>query len=481
MNSFKDYLALKYKLKNLILDPIYNSIQFTSGALQGSGEKTERDLIDNQWLQRLRKIHQLQSTFWVYPSAENSRFTHSIGTMHIAGEFGKVLFRDLKENFEKECPSMCFIEEFLRLCGLLHDIGHGPFGHMFDESFLEQKYQLNHEKIGEKIINTELAGIISKIKRSPSGFFNEEEKIKPEYISYVINRSAKYKLTFPLWLKALRALFCGKFFTVDNLDYVLRDSYFTGYSKDPIKTDRIMFYTSINKEGLVFASAGRNTFKQFLNIKSDLYNSVYFHRTVRSIDLAIESIFYKTMERFCNFNPVENLEKYLDINEWSLFNTCKGWINSKNKTKKELGSKWCKIISRERTWFVALERELTMKPNQEALFFSRFFDSSEFEKNIYDKLIEKFGEDEIKNVTVTVDTKKHDPRPLDINLEEKMKIFDSHTNEIEEKRVLDWIKDFPSRIIIFRVYTNNKDYIKNVSEISNNLMSELDPAFTTNI
>lgn len=481
MYNFNKYLDNKYKSLNLISDPIYGSIEFTSPVPASSDEKCERDLIDNKWLQRLRKIHQLQSTFWVFPSAENSRFIHSLGTMHLAGEFGKHLYKDLKENFKDECPSPNFIEEFLRICGLLHDIGHGPFGHMFDESYLKHQFNgLNHEKISCKIIKEKLDEIIVKIKRSPSGFFNKGEFIVPEYICYVINKSDKYKKSFPKWLKALRCLFCGRFFTIDNLDYVLRDSYFTGYSRDPIKIDRILFYTSINKEGLVFASPGRNTFRQFINLKIDLYNSVYFHRTVRAIDLAIDSIFYKTMEKFCNFNPLDNLDEYLEITEWDLFNICKEWSKSVDKDEKELGIRWQDILMRKKFWFVAFEREINIGSESVALLLEQLT-FKEIENKINERLKEKIGIESFNEVAITVDTKMQDPRPLGMEFEEKMKIFDNKTRTIEEKRIFDWINDIPVKIIIFRVYTDNKKYINEVTGISNDLMSKFKPSITTNI
>ena len=484
MHKFNSYLDNKYKSTNLISDPIYSSIKFTSPIVNSIDETTERDLIDNQWLQRLRKIHQLQSTFWVFPSAENSRFIHSLGTMHLAGEFGRHLYSDLKENFKEECPSPNFIEEFLRVCGLLHDIGHGPFGHMFDESYLKHKFNgLNHEKIGAKIIKEKLKKIIIKIKRSPNGFFNKGEVIVPEYICFVINKSDKYQKFFPKWLKALRCLFCGKFFTVDNLDYVLRDSYFTGYSRDPIKVDRILFYTSINKEGLVFASPGRNTLKQFLNLKVDLYNSVYFHRTVRAIDLAIDSIFYKTMEKICNFNPLDNLDKYLDITDWDLFNVCKEWLKSDSPDEKELGIKWQQILLRQKIWFVAFEKEIKINIGSEsiALFLSKFLDLKEIENNLNTKLKDKVGIKNVRDIAIAVDTQKQDPRPLKMEFDEKMKIFDNKTCTIEEKRILDWISDIPVKIIIFRVYTNSKKYISEIAEISNDMISKFESSITTNI
>ncbi|MBA4397835.1 MAG: metal-dependent phosphohydrolase, partial [Syntrophus sp. (in: bacteria)] len=92
-----------------------------------SSERTEKDLLDSPWLQRLRRIGQLQSARWVYPAAEHSRFQHSLGTMHVAGEFGKTLYPSLREVCP-EAPSANYVEALLRLGGLLHDVGHGPYG-----------------------------------------------------------------------------------------------------------------------------------------------------------------------------------------------------------------------------------------------------------------------------------------------------------------------------------------------------------------
>ena len=81
-----------YSGVDLISDPIHNYIKFTSPTEENKREITERDIIDNPWVQRLRRIHQLQSAFWVFPSAEHSRFQHSLGTMHVAGRFALHLY-----------------------------------------------------------------------------------------------------------------------------------------------------------------------------------------------------------------------------------------------------------------------------------------------------------------------------------------------------------------------------------------------------
>src|SRR3954465_8850855 len=109
----------------LIADPIHRYIEFTEP--QVKDEITEKALIDSPWMQRLRYIYQLQSARWVYPTAEHSRFQHSRGAMHPAGEFARHLSPSLKRVLGDECPSAALVEEYMRMTGLLHDVGHGPF------------------------------------------------------------------------------------------------------------------------------------------------------------------------------------------------------------------------------------------------------------------------------------------------------------------------------------------------------------------
>ncbi|MGZ3559897.1 MAG: HD domain-containing protein, partial [Thermodesulfobacteriota bacterium] len=117
----------------LIADPIYHYMMMTDRI---EGEHTERNVIDTPWVQRLRRIFQLQSARWVFPTAEHTRFQHSLGTMHVAGTFSEQLYPALFKVFKTELPSFPYIDELLRLAGLLHDTGHGPFCHFFDEHYL---------------------------------------------------------------------------------------------------------------------------------------------------------------------------------------------------------------------------------------------------------------------------------------------------------------------------------------------------------
>src|SRR5579884_1452593 len=123
-----------YRRVNLSSDPIHRYVQITKpGGVPGVA--AEQDLIDHLWVQRLRRIHQMQSAWWVFATAEHSRFQHALGAMHLAGEWARRLYPTLRRQ-HPDLPSSPVVVETLRLAGLLHDVGHGPFGHFFDENYL---------------------------------------------------------------------------------------------------------------------------------------------------------------------------------------------------------------------------------------------------------------------------------------------------------------------------------------------------------
>src|ERR1700680_4134569 len=103
--------------------PIYRYLLITKGGPGGvAGQASEQDLVDHAWLQRLRRIHQRQSAWWVFATAEHSRFQHALGAMHLAGEWARHLHPTLSASC-KDTPSLGLVEETMRIAGLLHDVG----------------------------------------------------------------------------------------------------------------------------------------------------------------------------------------------------------------------------------------------------------------------------------------------------------------------------------------------------------------------
>lgn len=436
----------------LIADPIHGYIKFTVPSFDKK-EKTEKAIIDTPWVQRLRRIRQLQSAGWVFPSAEHSRFQHVLGAMHVAGEFAKHLYPSLKEVI-KELPSECFIEEFLRLTGLLHDIGHGPFGHFFDDNFLA-KLDLTHEKLGKLIITKELSDLIKKVKRSPSGCFSEKEVIQPEHIGYMILKEDTDDKKIPKWVKFLKPLFSG-IYTADNLDYVQRDAFITGFSIDIIDVKRLLYYTFFTDQGLTLHKTGVGAFHRFLNARIYLYSNVYYHRTARAIDLHMQEIFGKTMNELFKGNPAENLKDYLKLTDWYLINEVEKWIGLAGK-KGALGREWQRILNRDVKWKMAFDYELSMSKFEKGL---GIHDEAGFEAGIRKNLPER-----IKDCIFKVDAASQDPRPENPFAEgsKKINIYNPSTGTVSVEPLLDILKNIPAKVIKYRVFAPDHRYDREIS------------------
>src|SRR5205807_9031958 len=173
----------EYSRVNLSSDPVHRYVRVTKpGGVPG--EAAEQDIIDGAWLQRLRRIHQMQSAWWVFATAEHSRFQHSLGAMHLAGEWARHLYPTLRQ-VHRDVPSAGAVEETMRLAGLLHDVGHGPFGHFFDENYLD-RWQIDHEVIGRELIEGPLAPLLSGVLASPTADFERGESLDPRWIAYLI-------------------------------------------------------------------------------------------------------------------------------------------------------------------------------------------------------------------------------------------------------------------------------------------------------
>ena len=201
---------LEYSRVNLSSDPIYRYLRITKGGPGGvPGQAAEQDLVDTAWLQRLRRIHQLQSAWWVFATAEHSRFQHALGAMHLAGEWARHLHPTLSTTFKKS-PSLGLVEETMRIAGLLHDVGHGPFGHFFDENYLDT-WQIDHEVIGRSLITGQLASLIGGLEASPGADFEPGERIDPSWVAYLISSAELEGFRPPDWLEALKPAMVGAY------------------------------------------------------------------------------------------------------------------------------------------------------------------------------------------------------------------------------------------------------------------------------
>jgi HD superfamily phosphohydrolase len=346
---------------NLISDPIHGYVELTKrlapdeAAAAGLPDEdvAEGDLLDTAWLQRLRRISQLQSARWVFPTAEHSRFTHGLGVMHEAGAWGRALYPSLRSALATgladsdggPIPSEGLVVETLRVAGLLHDVGHGPFAHFFDERVLaafpapadarrREDKTLTHEDLGQLIIERELGPMISGLRRAPGSVperdaFGDREAIDPRWVSFLISKPALVDPSMPRWVRLLQPLLSGVF-TVDNLDYVRRDAFFTGV-RVGVDGERLRRYSFISERGLTLFEPGIAALAGFLEARLLLHQAVYFHRTVRAIDLDLGDVFEPSIHAlFGADSPAERLAGYADLDEYALLHQAARWARGED-------------------------------------------------------------------------------------------------------------------------------------------------------
>ena len=454
----------------LLGDPVHGYISFTTP--RAAGEKTEKDLIDTSWMQRLRQIYQLQSARWVYPSAEHSRFQHSLGAMHLAGRFARHLYPSLKAAVP-DCPSEHCIEELLRIAALLHDIGHGPFGHFFDDNYLEQ-FGLTHEKLGQHIIKTELSEIIKAIRRSPSGEFIKGERLSPDQIAFLIGKGPTASTKQPRWLQFLQPLLSG-IYTVDNLDYVMRDAYMCGVAIGAVDIDRLMYYTFFTDKGLTLHKSGLTALNMFLNARLYLYTNVYYHRTTRAIDEHLKELFKDTMAALFPYNPAENLSEYLELTDWSLLEAVRKWGTKDNGSLAKLGHEWAAVLSREVKWKMAYDVTLSMRAFEKG---KTIIDAVELDKRIKKNLPQK-----IKDLEFRVDMASQDPRPINPLMMggRQIYVFSPSTRKVEKEPLKDFFDYIPARVVQCRVFTLNHDHDLVLADIVEKVLGIQEDSIKTNV
>ena len=385
---------------NLVSDPIHGYIELTKrltperAAALGlpPEESAEGDLLDSAWLQRMRRISQLQSARWVFPTAEHSRFTHSLGVMHEAGLWARHLYPSLRATLAATgdpgaAPSEGLVVETLRLAGLLHDVGHGPFAHFFDEHVLchfaapadprRRNKSLTHEDLSQLIIERELGSLIRAIRRAPGAVperdaLRPDESIDPRWLSFLIGKPAMADPSMPRWLRWLQPLLSGVF-TVDNLDYVRRDAYLIGVSTGPVDVERLRRYSFIGPAGLSLYEPGLGALEMFLIARLFMYQQIYYHRSVRAIDLDLAEVFRPSiLAIFGDCSPADDLGHYADLDEYALLHQAALWARGEALSDEpvpgdgtvtpEVGEAWSAILLRRPRW----RAETELRRNYEA-------------------------------------------------------------------------------------------------------------------
>jgi HD superfamily phosphohydrolase len=460
----------EYERTALLADPIHRYIEFT--VPEKKAEVTEKDIIDSPWVQRLRYIYQLQSARWVFPSAEHSRFQHSLGAMHLAGEFGKHLYPSLHRVLGGDCPSAPLVEEYLRITGLLHDVGHGPFGHFFDDNFLAA-FGITHEDLSQAIIHEKLGGLIRQLRRSPSGPFAAGEELDPEDIAFPIKKNGLEDTRRPKWVRLLQPLTNG-IFTYDNMDYVSRDSYMCGVAIGPVDRQRLMYYTFFSPQGLTLHKAGNAALTMFLTARLYLYTNVYYHRTTRAIDLHLRELFPETMKKVFSGNPLEHMDGYLYLTDWSLLEEVSRWRRAAGDAN-DLAREWDRILRREVKWKMAYDRTLSLN---EVHYGMSLIQETDWEKRIRGLLPAS-----MQDLVFRIDMATQDPRPESPFAmgKKQIYIYDPSTDEINKESLSELFEFIPSKVVQFRVFALNHEHDRVLSELAETTLRGGGPAIKTSV
>lgn len=439
-----------FQNESLSHDPIHGYIPFISSSGLPAGEVSEQDLIDHPWVQRLRHIHQLQTAWWVFPSAEHMRFQHVLGAMHLASLAIEHWYDSLADAC-RNVPSRAYLESLLRISALLHDVGHGPFGHFFDDHYLDQ-FGITHEDIGGRIIAGELGDLIRGVRRNPNGHLQPLEELDPRQVSWLIRRpkrSAADEQGHPDWLRKLRALFSG-IYTVDNMDFVLRDAYMSGYSLKAFDLSRLLHYSFFTPQGLTIHTRGLPTLIHFIETRASLFRTIYFHRTVRALDLALEEVFTETMRHLFQGNPLDRLDEYRKLTESSFLVDVQRWADSGDPELRSLGGRWQEILTRRVKWKMASERTLHFHSGSSERT-SIFSEPSLIERRVRERL-----PIELRELPLKVDVARHYHRPSGRTPAAGQNfLLEPALGKPRELHDDDLFRALPTSFVIFRLYSKD--------------------------
>ncbi|MBI3841040.1 MAG: HD domain-containing protein [Thaumarchaeota archaeon] len=261
-----------------IRDPVHGYVKMT---------EVERDLVDSSFVQRLRRVHQLAGSYLVYPGAVHTRFEHVVGTMHVAGQIAESLVRssDLKEEQVQE----------VRIAVLLHDVGHGPFSHMYEE-VLTVGSSLTHEDVSQRIIlETSIGEILERngfSAKKMSEFAVGRQRGKPPFMNEIISGGL----------------------SADMMDYLPRDSYFTGVEYGKVDTQRVIDSLRVAEGHLAIDDAALYAFEALLLARYEMFKAVYFHRTVRAAELMLVHSM-RLADEVLGLTDLSDLERYLDLTD----------------------------------------------------------------------------------------------------------------------------------------------------------------------
>lgn len=296
------------KLK-ILNDPIYGFIQIPNSLVF--------DIIEDPYFQRLRRIAQMGLSSLVYPGAIHTRFQHALGCVYLMQKAVEVLRFKQVEISEEE-------ENALYIAILLHDIGHGPFSHALEHSIING---VSHEEISLRFMN----------------------KLNDKFEGKLTLAIQIFKGKYPR--KFLCQLISGQL-DIDRLDYLKRDSFYTGVNEGNISSDRLIVMMDVANDELVIEQKGIYSVEKFLIARRLMYWQVYLHKTAlvaentlvnvlkRAKELAEkgENLFVSSALHYFLYNQVnknnfsdETLEMFSKLDDYDILLSVKEWVNHEDK------------------------------------------------------------------------------------------------------------------------------------------------------
>ncbi|MEM2134287.1 MAG: HD domain-containing protein [Candidatus Freyarchaeota archaeon] len=417
---------------SFIKDPIFGYINISYD---------EKKIIDTEPAQRLRRIRQLAGSEYVYPAGVHTRFEHSLGTMYLAEE----LMNSLAQKVEIDPIE----KSMVKIASLLHDVGHGPFSHIF-EALLLRHLEKTHEDFTTWIIkNSELSDVLNnlglnsdKIAKLAVGKLGQKNRW---FLDQIIVSAVD----------------------VDKCDYCIRDSYHTGGDFDSIDIFRLIYTMDILNDNLAVNLNSISTLETFLIARLELFKTIYFHKASRAVQIMLETAMEKANEElsFMKFDSVEEYIKLDDYTMWSMLDQCKASREIINRLKRRELLK----VSYERISFAKDE------------VFSTIVTKDKVRQQIAEEIADEAGVDKDK-VYIDVPTLPSVPYHHSISLEPmEIPIFQVtrqgekvQRNLSEVSNIVEVMKGF---LNIIRVYTNkeNREAVAKATE------SVLGPPYSTKI
>ncbi|MHA2352253.1 MAG: HD domain-containing protein, partial [Candidatus Thorarchaeota archaeon] len=281
-------------------DPIHGFIGLT---------ELESKVINSKPYQRLRRIKQLSGGHFVYPAAEHTRFGHCIGAMFLAGLIGKKLLGPMNLG-EKTLQEV-------RISGLLHDMGHGPFSHVFEESLIERR-GWNHEDVTEWII-----------RESEVGDLLEDNGISKNRIANLVRGRRETKND-----SVVSSIVAGQV-DADKMDYLIRDSFYCGVNYGLVDIHRLINSLEVSDDlTLEFDIAARGALEAFLVARYEMFLNVYYHKTVRSVEVMLVKLM-NAADSVLGLTSFSTPEEFLKLDDMSLISRIRKIDPSESDDAKE--------------------------------------------------------------------------------------------------------------------------------------------------